>query len=163
LQWGARMNLNSLIIVADASRARLFRTAQTNVVAEPVELIEIDAIERPEARVGGSDPDEPFAPCSASASAAHHAEARDDAPLSGFAHEIAVRAARFAHYHFCNPVIVAAPGDVYTAIQAELARELPHVYTRSVIGDIAQLPSRQLMHDLQERGVFAAVRHPHQA
>jgi hypothetical protein len=157
------MNLNSLLIVADASRARLFRTAQTNVAAEPVELIEIDAVERPEGRVGAADPDEAPSPSGATASDPHHVEARGDAPLGGFAHQTAVRAARFAHYHFCNPVIVAAPGDVYTAIQAELARELPHVYTRSVIGDFAQLPPRQLMHDLRERGAFAAVHYPHLA
>jgi protein required for attachment to host cells len=143
------MNLNSLVIVADASRARLFRTAQTNVAAEPVELIEIDAIERP--------------PRSANRSNADHVAAPGDDSLSGFSRQIAERAARFAHYHLCNPVIVAAPGDVYAAIQTELARELPRVYTRSVIGDIAQLPPHQLMHDLQERGAFAAVHYPHLA
>jgi hypothetical protein len=133
------MNLNSLIIVADASRARLFRTAQTNEVAEPVELIEIEAIEGPEQRLGGPD------------------------ALNGFARQIARCAAGFAQYHFCNPVIVAAPGDIYDAIQSALARELPHAYTRSVIGDIAQLPPRKLLRDLQERGAFAAVRHQHPA
>jgi hypothetical protein len=40
------MNLNSLIIAADASRARLFRTAQTNLEQAPVELLEIAAVER---------------------------------------------------------------------------------------------------------------------
>jgi protein required for attachment to host cells len=157
------MNLNSLIIVADASRARLFRTAQTNIVAEPVELIEIDAIDCPAGRIGPANANEASSPYGVSASDAPHVEARGDAPLSGFARQIAARAAQFAHYHFCNPVIVAAPADVYMAIQAELARELPHVYTRSVIGDIAELPPRQLMHDLQERGAFAAVHYPHLA
>lgn len=157
------MNLNSLVIVADASRARLFRTAQTNVVAEPVELIEIDAIQRPEARVGGSDPDWASSPRSANRPDADHVDAPPDDSLSGFSRQIAERAARFAHYHFCNPVIVAAPVDVHAAIQTELARELPRVYTRSVIDDIAQLPPRQLMHDLQERGAFAAAHYPHPA
>jgi protein required for attachment to host cells len=156
------MNLNSLIIVADASRARLYRTAQTNVAAEPVELIEIDAVERPEARDAASDPERTSSPRSADRSA-HHVEAPGGDSLSGFSRQVAERAARFAHYHFCNPVIVAAPGEVYTAIQRELARELPHVYTRSVIGDVAQLPPRQLMHDLQEGGAFAAVHYPHLA
>ncbi len=139
------MNMNSLIIVADASRARLFRTAQTNVVAEPVELIEIDAV------AAGA----PAAPDPGAASA--------DPPLSGLARRVAERAAQFAHYHFCNPVIVAAPDEVYAAIQTELARELPHVYTRSVIGNVAELPPRQLMHDLQQRGAFTAVHYPHLA
>jgi hypothetical protein len=133
------MNLNSLIIVVDASRARLFRTAQTNIAAEPVELIEIEAIEGPAKCVEGPD------------------------ALNGFARQIAGCAALFAHYHFCNPVIVAAPSDIYDAIESELARELPHVQTRGVIGDIAQLPPRQLLRDLQERGAFAAVRHQHPA
>ena len=60
-------------------------------------------------------------------------------------------------------MIVAAPDDVYAAIQSELARELPHVYTRSVIGNVAELPPRQLMHDLQRRGAFSAVHYPHLA
>lgn len=136
------MNMNSLIIVADASRARLFRTAQTNVAAEPVELIEIDAVD-------------------AHAPAADAAPA--DAALSDLSRRVAACAAQFAHYHFCNPVIVAAPDDVYAAIQRELARELPHVSTRSVIADVAELPPRQLMHDLQRRGAFSAVHYPHLA
>jgi hypothetical protein len=156
------MNLNSLIIVADASRARLFRTAQTNIAAEPVELIEIEAIEGPEKRVGQPDID-PSARLTAEAAGARPPDARRDAPLSAFAQRIAQCAAGFAQYHFCNPVIVAGPGDIYAAIQSALARELPHVYTRSVIGDIAQLPPRQLLRDLQQRGAFAAVRHQHLA
>ena len=74
------MNLNSLIIVADASRARLFRTAQTNVVAEPVELIEIDAVEA----------EAPAAPAGADAAPA-------DAVLSDRSRRVASRAAQFAH------------------------------------------------------------------
>jgi hypothetical protein len=147
------MNLNSLVIVADASRARLFRTAQTNVPSEPVELIEVDALQRSET-LGEA----PTAGRRHSIHTGAPEGQRDE--LRQFARNIANRAARFAEYHFCSPVIVAGELDVSSAVQDELGRELPGVYTRAFSGDAASLPPRELLRDLARRGAFEAVRYP---
>jgi len=121
------MNLNSLVIAADASSARLFRTGQTNHVEEPVELIQIDQLE-PAAQEPGL-----------------------------FARQIAERVARFAELHLCNPIIIAATSAMSPVLTAEIEREVPRSYVRPVVGDWAELPVRQLMDDLRERGAFSAV------
>ena len=147
------MNLNSLIIVADASRARFFRTAQTNVPREPVELIEVDALQRSETA------DEASTLAGQRSAGTRAAEGAGD-ELRQFARQIANRAARFAEYHFCNPVIVAGDVEVSSFVQAELGHELPGVYTRPIAGDVASLPPRALLQDLLQQGAFEAVKYP---
>ena len=138
------MNLNSLIIAADTSRARLFRTGQTNAVQTPLELLEVEAIERatvPPAQTNAS-------------------LASSDDELRAFARQIARRAAHFAEYHFCNPVIVSAAPGVLPVLSAELERELPHVYVRSVSGEVASLPAPELLDALCRREAFTPVHYP---
>jgi hypothetical protein len=125
------MNMNSLVIVADATCARLFRTAKTGDAEAAVELVEIDALD-------------------ASASAAEDA-------LPSLAKQVAAHAAQFAHYHFCNPLIVAASLPVSTAIFGELERALPNAHVRRVTGDMAHLPPRELMQQLQARAAFTPL------
>jgi hypothetical protein len=129
------MNMNSLVIVADAARARLFRTAKTSDAEGGVELVEVGML--------GAEP-------AAAASAA-------DEELRPFARQIARHAAQFAHYHFCNPVIVVASLPVSTAIFAELERELPNAHVCRVTGDMAELPARELMRQLLLRSVFTPL------
>lgn len=154
------MNLNSLIIVADAARARLFRTVQTDLAEEPIELIEVDAVDPARAGAGHAPDEGPSVrrAIDANARSWRHVDGSGDDALRGFARQVAECAARYAHSHFCNSVVVAAPGSVYSAIQIEIARELPHANTRSVSGDLAQLPLRELLHVLQERGAFIEER-----
>lgn len=161
------MNLNSLIIAADTSRARLFRTAQTNVVQTPLELLEVEAIECSPAKPVEANAAEPFSAQAPristegpgrvfdAASPSH----RDDA-LEGFATQIAKRAAHFAQYHLCNPVIVSATPGVSPLLWAALERELPHVYVRSVGGEVASLPAPELLDALCKREAFAPVHYP---
>jgi protein required for attachment to host cells len=145
------MNLNSLIIVADDSRARLLRTAQTNMPEEPVELIEVDALQRSE---------EPGEASTSGRRDSGRPGATEGDALRKFAHQIANRAARFAEYHYCNPLIVAGELEVSSIVLDELGRELPGVYTRSLTGDVASLPLRDLMRDLLKRGAFEAAKYP---
>lgn len=158
------MNLNSLIIAADTSRARLFRTARTNVVQTPVELLEVEAIERgraqPDTGAGRSSAQELPASPGGSRHVFDESEPHDDDELRGFARQIAERAAHFAQYHFCNPVIVSATHGISPLLLAELERELPHVYVRSVGGDAASLPAPELLDSLRERKAFAPVQYP---
>jgi protein required for attachment to host cells len=143
------MNMNSLIIVADASRARLFRTAATDVAEPAVELIEIDSLNASEPSDGAPRQDE--------RTANGEAEPGPSESLRRFADRIAVHAAQFAHGHFCNPLIVVSDQPVSTAILAGLARELPNVHIRRVTADVAQLPPRELMQELQQRAAFTPL------
>jgi hypothetical protein len=139
------MNLNSLIIAADASRARLFRTAQTNLEQTPVELLEVDAIER------GST-------TSNKADAGSEPQRKEE--LRAYVRQIAERGAHFAEYHFCNPIIVSATHGVSPLLVEALEREVPHVYLRSVSGDAASLPTSELLDSLREQEAFTPVRYP---
>jgi hypothetical protein len=132
------MNMNSLVIVADVARARLFRTAKTSDAEAAIELVEIDALDAPGA--------EHAAPPSAA-----------DAELRPFARQIAQHAAQFAHYHFCNPVIVVASLPVSMAIFGELERELPNAHVCRVTGDMAELPPRELVRQLVQRAAFTPL------
>jgi protein required for attachment to host cells len=129
------MNMNSLVIVADAARARLFRTAKTSDAEAAVELVEVDALEATNAAPAGAA----------------------DEGLPRFARKVAAHAAQFAHYHFCNPCIVVASLPVSTAIFGELERELPNAHVRRVTGEMAELPPRELMRQLLERAAFTPL------
>jgi hypothetical protein len=125
------MNMNSLVIVADAASARLFRTAKISDAEAGAELVEVGALE-------------------ASASTSEEA-------LSTLAKQIAARAAEFAHHHFCNPFIVVASSPVSMSILAELERQLPNAHVRRVTGDLVRLPLGELMQQLQERAAFTPL------
>jgi protein required for attachment to host cells len=152
------MNLNSLVIAADASRARLYRTAHPNDLESEVELIEMDTIGRFEPHEA---PAEARQGCSADeARSAHGSPVKlQGDELPDFARRIAQRTAKFAQFHYCNPVVILATADMYPALLDELARELPHVYVRSVIGDTARLPAAEIMKVLLEHEVFTAVKY----
>jgi protein required for attachment to host cells len=140
------MNMNSLIIVADAARARLFRTAKTGDVEAAIELVEIEALDASRWRGESNRAEAQASPSSAS-----------DDEVVQFARQVAGRAAQFAHYHFCNPVIIVASLPLSTAMFAELERELPNAHVRRVTGDMAQLPPRELMRQLQARAAFTPL------
>ena len=138
--------MNSLVIVADASCARLFRTAATDATQAPVELIEVGSLHLSETEDRSPPKD-----------ARVEGRVGEPAPvetLPRFANRIAVRAAQFAHYHFCNPFIVVSEEPESAAILGELAHELPNAHVRRVTADVAQLPPRELMRALQERAAF---------
>jgi hypothetical protein len=132
------MNLNSLIIVADLSRARLFRTAQTTAGDEPLELIELAHLERSDSEGRGSSTENP----------------------SPFSRHVARRAAQFAEHHFCNPVITVADTGVLPALSNELESALPSVYLRSVYADLTDLGPPELLRELMKREAFTPKQHP---
>jgi hypothetical protein len=129
------MNMNSLVIVADAARARLFRTAKTGDAEAAVELVEVEGLDTDDAALSSAA----------------------DGELTRFARQIASHAAQFAHYHFCNPVIVVASLPVSTAIFAELERELPNAHVRRVTSDMGDLPPRELMRKLLQQAAFSPL------
>ncbi|MEY4546867.1 MAG: hypothetical protein RL685_3062 [Pseudomonadota bacterium] len=148
------MNLNSLIIVADAARARLFRTGQTNAEAAPVELIEVDTVELHGPRLEGSKASDPH---SAAGAPTVRGESRQSAERRCFADQIAEKVAKFAQYHFCNPIIVAADHEMAALIIDEVERQVRDTYVRSFIGDFAEQQPHAILAHLQERGAFSPV------
>jgi hypothetical protein len=138
------MNHNSLITVVEADRARFFRTAITNRVDQPVELIEVDTI-------------------SSRDDLAELSEAPASGARQAFARRIAERVARFAEYHYCNPVIVAAPPDVAPLVADRLGRHVGAVQVRSFVDDWSQLAPSDVLERLQKRGAFSAVHHAERA
>lgn len=137
------MNMNSLIIVADASRARLFRTAQTNVAEAPVELVELDSVEAPVREAAHRD-------------RGLADRAQSDADLDSFAIRVAERVARFASHHFCNPVVVTAPQELSASLVAELEYRLSDGCIHRIAGDFSGLPAPELLHELQKREAFGS-------
>ena len=140
------MNMNSLVIVSDAECARMFRTAKTAAPKAPVELVEIETIHA-----------SPAGPHEAARGA--RAAAAGTAPAAGgelapFATQIAARAAQFAHYHFCNPVLVVASETVSTAIFAELERALPNAHVRRVVADLGALRAPEILRQLEDAAAF---------
>jgi protein required for attachment to host cells len=135
LHHAGGMNMNSLVIVADTARARLFRTAKTSDAEVGIELLEVEALDAKDA-----------IPTSA---------VGDDLPR--FARQIASHAAQFAHYHFCNPFIVVASPPVSMAIFGELERELPNAHVRRVTAEMGELPPRELIRELLERAAFTPL------
>jgi protein required for attachment to host cells len=115
-----RPDMNTLIIVADDSHARLYRIAKT---ADSEELIPIE----PMGNAG-----------------AHSREQARAAPQD-FAENIARHAARFALYHVCNPVVVAAPAGTSERLLAELERQLPEAYIRSLVRDMVGVEPAELL------------------
>lgn len=122
--------MNSLVIVADATHARMFRTARTESAQLPVELVEIDAVHAPQqGRTAGEG-------------------------LAEVVHQVAARAAAFSRHHFCNPILVVANAAVCSAILAALERELPNAHVRRVLAELATLAAPEIMRHLEERGAF---------
>lgn len=142
------MNMNSLIIVADAARARLFRTAKTGDVEAAVELVEVEALDASRWRELGNSAESQEKASLSSAS---------DGEVVRFARQVAGRAAQFAHYHFCNPLIVVASLPLSTLLFGELERELPNAHVRRVTGDLVELPPSELMRQLQARTAFTPL------
>jgi len=138
------MNMNSLVLVANAASARLFRTANSGVPKAPIELIEMGAIH--------------------SSGAAEQGVSTKREPLSVSAKELALlargiadKAAEFAHFHFCNPIIVVARLDVSAAILSELERALPNAHIRRVSGDMAELDAPEIMQRLLDQAAFSPL------
>lgn len=145
------MLLNSLVIVADAASARLYRLAQTDSAESPLDLIEV-------ARVAAVEPAaaEQAGPARGTSSVlgppatagGGAAERSGHDPNQQLAHRIARRVASFAEHHLCNPVIVTAGRELLNVLLVELEREVPSVYVRALVGESAQCSPSLLVAEL---------------
>lgn len=156
------MNMNTLLVVADAARARLFRLATTDSPRAPVVLQEADSLVHPESRIKEGDR---YSGSSASgtrsgkAGQGHilddHREAHDTEERRRFSKAIAQSVHRVAKENANNPVILIATHAVHSFVLSELERELPSdIYVRSEIGELTELAPPKLLAEVERRGLF---------
>jgi protein required for attachment to host cells len=156
------MNSNTLVIVADSARARLFRIQRTDAPRAPIRLLEAESLVHPEARVkeverhSGSFPS---AVRPGKAGQGHtlddHRGAHAEEERRRFARAIAESVRRSVKEHSYNPVIAVATHAMHSLLESELARDLPKdVQVRSEIGEWSQLSPSELLEELQDRGAF---------
>jgi protein required for attachment to host cells len=156
------MNLNTLVIVADAARARLLRVVETEEPRARFALREEGSLVHPVARIKESERYSDSFPGGARASrngSAHtfddHRLAHDAEERRRFARSIAEVAAHLVNEQALNPVIVTATHAMHSVLMGELSQVLPkHVYVRSELGELSEHSPAQLLHDLTERGLF---------
>jgi len=158
------MNPNTLVIVADAARARFFRVAQTEQPRAPFTLVEIEDLVHPEARIKESDRHSGSFPAGVRSSmqgSAHglndHRQAHEGEERHRFAKSLAGVTARVVNEHSLNPVIVVATHSMHALALNELERQLPkNVYVRAEVGEFTEHSPSQLFAELSQRGVFQA-------
>ena len=156
------MNLNSLIVVADAARARIFRTVPGRTARAAVELVELDSLVHPEARLREGDRYAgSFAAGvrSGKVGSSHglddHRSAHDAEDRRRFVRQIAVTTGQRVHEWGASRVIVVATHVLHAPLSDELERELPReVYVRRELGELTELSPSELLSALEARGVF---------
>jgi broad specificity phosphatase PhoE len=156
------MNLNALIVVADAARARLFRLEETGAPRAPISLREAESLVHPEARIKEGELYSDSAPATSRAGKGpgrtvdDHRHARDAEERRRFARRIARAVASLVREHAQNPVLLVATHAVHPALTDELGRELPkEVYVRSAVGELTELTPTALLEEFENRGMFA--------
>jgi hypothetical protein len=156
------MNMNSLIVVADAARARILRTVPCPSARTPIELVELDCLVRPDARLREGERYAGSFPAgvrSGKVGSAHglddHRSAHDAEERRRFARQIAETTAQRVHDCAGNPVVVVTTHALHTPLLDELERKLPRwVYVRCELAEFTGLSPSQLLSALEMRGVF---------
>ncbi len=156
------MNLNTLVVVADSARARLFRMEQTDAPRAPIRLREAESLVHPEARVKEADRHAGSNPGAVRSGKTGHVHTLDDhrgahegEERRRFAKNIAQTVSRSVKANSHNPVIAVTTHALHSVLQTELERELPkEVYLRSEIAELSELTPSELLEELHDRGVF---------
>jgi len=156
------VNMYTLIVVADAARARIFRTVTSRSPRMAFELAELDSLVHPEARLRESDRYAGSFPAGVRTGKGGSGHALDDRrgahdaeDVRRFLRQIADKAAERVGEWAANRVIVFATHAVHAQLSRELERTLPRdVYVRHEIGELTEATPSELSSALEERGVF---------
>jgi protein required for attachment to host cells len=160
------MNTNTLVVIADAARARLFRIATSDHPRANVQLREAESLVNPEARVKEVDRHSGSYPAAAHTGQLgrpgqghtlnDHREAHAKEAKRRFAKSIARAIVETAAQGSNNPVLVVATHALHASLMNELARELPnHIYVRSDVAELSEMPPSALLPELEKRGLLA--------
>lgn len=156
------MNVNTLVVVADSARARLFRIATTTAPRAPFVLRETESLVHPEARIKEGDRH------TGSVSVAHsgkggqgghslndHRGAHEAEERRRFAKAVCHSVARSVMGHDHPAVLVLATHALHSLLHGELGRELPKdVRVRSEVGEFSELTPSELLDELERRGLL---------
>jgi protein required for attachment to host cells len=156
------MNMNALIVVADAARARMFRMAEMDDPRSPVALCEVESLVHPESRIKAGERYTGSATSGVRTGAAgpghrldDHREAHDREERRRFANSIAGAVQEYTKASSKNPVIVIATHAMHSLLNDALGRELGReIYLRSEIGELSQLSPHQLLAEVSRRGLL---------
>jgi protein required for attachment to host cells len=156
------MNVNTLIVVADSSRARLFRIARTDAPRAPFVLQETESLVHPEARIQEGDRHTGSLPAAHSGKAGQgghtlddHRGAHEAEERRRFAKAICHSVARSVMEHDHPAVIALSTHALQALLAGELERELPkEVRVRSEIGEFSELSPSALLEELERRGAL---------
>jgi protein required for attachment to host cells len=152
------MNVNTLIVVADSARARLFRIATTTAPRAPFVLRESESLVHPEARIKEGERHAGSAPAAHSGKGGHSLDdrgAHEAEERRRFAKAVGHSVARSVMEHDHPAVSVLATHALHALLDGELARELPKgVRVRSELGEFSELSPSELFEELERRGML---------
>lgn len=164
------MNLNTLVVVADAARARFFNLVETDGPRAPVVLREAQCLVHPDGRLKDAERYSSSAPAATRSTGARtgngagprhtvddHRNAHDAEDRRRFAKTIAQSVARSVKQSAGAPVVVVASHSLYAFLTSELERELPReVRVRPELAELSELTPSELLDELSSRGAFRA-------
>jgi protein required for attachment to host cells len=162
VQTGDHMNVNTLIVVADSARARLFRIATTTAPRAPFVLRETESLVHPEARIKERDRHTGSVAVAHSGKGGQGGHSLDDnrgaheaEERRRFAKAVSHSVARSVMEHDHPVVVVLATHALHALLDGELGRELPkEVRVRSELGELSDVSPSDLLEELERRGLL---------
>jgi len=153
------MNVNTLIVVADSARARLFRIVKTDAPRAPFVLQETESLVHPEARIKQGDRHTGSVSVAHSGQGGHtlddHRGAHDAEERRRFAKAVCHSVARSVMEHDHPAVIALSTHALHALLAGELERELPKdLRVRSEIGEFSEMSPSALLEELERRGLL---------
>jgi hypothetical protein len=158
------MNTDTLVIVADSARARLFRIVKSDAPRAPFLLHELESLVHPAARIKQSERYSGSFPAGAHSGKGgqgghildDHRGAHESGERRRFARAVCQSAARSLKEHMQHAVIAVSTHALHSLLSQELERELPkHTQIRSEIGEFSALTPSELLAELQRRGALS--------
>jgi hypothetical protein len=163
------MNLNTLVVVADAARARFFHLVATEGPRAPVVLREAQCLVHADGRLKDAERYTGSAPTATRSTGARtgngagprhtvddHRNAHDAEDRRRFAKTIAQSVARSVQSSGA-PVVVVASHSLYAFLTNELDRELPKdARVRPQLAELSDLTPSELLNELSSRGALRA-------
>lgn len=156
------MNVNALIVVADSSRARLFRIARTDAPRTPFVLRETESLVHPEARIKEGDRHTGSISAAHSGKAGQGGHTLDDHRSAHEAEERRRFAKAVCHSIVCSvrehdhpAMVVLSTHAMHPLLAGEVERALPkELRVRSEIGEFSELSPSALLEELKRRGTL---------
>jgi protein required for attachment to host cells len=158
------MNTDTLIIVADSARARLFRIVKSDAPRAPFALQEAASLVNPEARVKEGERQSGASPVAAHSGKGgghafeDHREAHETEERRRFARSVSHSAALSVKEHKQTTVVALSTHALHSLLSRELERELPKdIRIRTEIGEFSELTPSELLEELQHRGALKSA------